>query len=444
MSRSISLSVEDIKQKLLTVVAEEQIGVTPEAGKLGNSGKVIVYPENEQDVISVVKAASQNQLTVIPSGGSTRAGFGGTIEKADIEISLKKMRGIVEHSAGDLIMTVLPGTTLADIENHLTEKRQLLPLDAPWPDQSTIAGVIAANASGPKRVRYGSTRDLVIAMRVVYPDGTVIRTGAKVVKNVAGYDMNKLFIGSMGTLGVITEVTLKLRPRPLFESVMLVHSEQGIEPLAGLSREVLNSSIEPVSLELLTATLNRKLTGTACPALVVSFEDVEKSVRYQENRVAELAKAAGLSTQVLPSEEVQAWWSRFRQLPPRKNPEAVAVKIGVWLTDVATTLDDGLRLADQYQLEVAGHGSGGTGLVYFYISGVTEERVEAAVKWLEKMRRTVREKSGYAVVEHAPLSFRKKVDVWGDTGPSFRLMKGIKAKIDPQGILSPGRFLGGI
>ncbi len=444
MSRSLSLRLEDLKQKLLTIVAAEKIDTMPLPSDMGNGGLVTVYPESEQDVIGVMKTASQQKLSVIPCGGSTKSGFGGTLDQADIQISFKKMRGIVEHSVGDLTMTVLPGTTLAEIEDHLKEKGQLLPLDAPCPDRSTIAGVIAANASGPKRVRYGSARDMVIAMRVVYPDGTVIRTGAKVVKNVAGYDMNKLFIGSMGTLGVITEVTVKLRPRPLFESVILVHSEQGMDALADMSREIMNSYMEPVSLELLTAPLNQKLTGTDCPALVVSFEDVEKSVRYQENSVLKLAKSIGLAIQVVASDEVSAWWHRFRQLPPREDPEVVAVKAGVWLADVGPLLEDGTTLAERYGLDISGHGSCGTGLVHFYINDVTEERIPSVSKWLEEMRCTAKGKNGYVVVEHASLSCRKKLDVWGDPGPSFRLMEGIKRKIDPQGILCPGRFLGGI
>src|SRR5690606_11710977 len=155
--------------------------------------------------------------------GGTKRGYGGTLQQADILLSLEKYKGIVEHSVGDLTLTVKAGTTLKEISDELAKKGQRLPLDTPWPEYATIGGILSANDSGPKRLLHGSGRDLVIGTRIVYADGRVIRTGGKTVKNVAGYDMNKLFIGAMGTLGVISEVTVKLRPLPKYEGLVLLH-----------------------------------------------------------------------------------------------------------------------------------------------------------------------------------------------------------------------------
>ena len=166
-------------------------------------------PTNERQVAELLHLAAQNSRHVVPRGGGTKDGLGLCSAPADMKLSLTGMAGILHHSVGDLIVSALPGTTLRELQTALGKEGQFLPLDPPWSEEATLGGIVAANASGPKRSLYGSARDYLIATRVAKPDGSIIRTGAKVVKNVAGYDMNKLFIGAMGTLGVFTELTFK-------------------------------------------------------------------------------------------------------------------------------------------------------------------------------------------------------------------------------------------
>ena len=300
-----------------TVVPKDQIKLNNEADHpLGNGGRRIIKAYSEEDISNVLAYANENDLTVNIMSGGTKRGYGGTMKEADILLSLASFKGIVEHSVGDLTLTVRPGTTMKEISDKLAENGQCLALDPSWPELATIGGVIAANDSGPKRLLYGSARDLVIGTRIVYPDGRVIRTGGKVVKNVAGYDMNKLFIGAMGTLGVISEITLKLRPLPKYEGLVLLHFPDGREEaIHEFAKSILDSMMEPVSLEVLTPVLAEKLTGKRLYTLAIAFEDQEKAVSQQEAWVADYLPLEVEQT-ILHEGEAKAWWDQFRHLGP--------------------------------------------------------------------------------------------------------------------------------
>ncbi|MCF6092847.1 FAD-binding oxidoreductase [Microaerobacter geothermalis] len=440
-----SMSLEECKKKLMSMVSEEDVTELEVPSVYGNDGRIIVYPNEEKQVKELLHFAHQHHLTVIPEGGGSKKGMGGINETADILLSLKKMKGIVDHSAADLIVTVRPGTTLEDIQRQLGEKGQMIPLDPPWPQYSTIGGIVSSNASGPKRMRYGSARDHVIAMRHVYPDGKIIRTGAKVVKNVAGYDMNKLSVGAMGTLSVITEITLKLRPIPPAESLVVIGSKNGIEPLAVLCQLILDSQIEPSSLEILNPILSKKYFFTEDYCLLISFEDVEKSVAYQEKWLKSHLDSDLYFIDLKKTEEARNWWKSFSQLPPiSSRPEddsVIGLKIGTWLADVPQTIVEIHRMVLEKEIEAMVHGSAGTGITQVYIKDSGTEKI---FQLLQSWRRLSESKQGYLIVTHAPLSFRKQFETWGRKDFFHTLHLDIKQKIDPRWILNPGRFVGGI
>ncbi|MDF2856012.1 MAG: lactate dehydrogenase, partial [Neobacillus sp.] len=239
--------------ELKTLVNENQIQQTENSvHPLGNSGQITIFPKTEDDISALLNYANTKGLTVSIMAGGSKRGFGGQLEKTDIQLSLRHYTGIVEHIPGDMTLTVKSGASFKEIQTYLAQFNQKIPLDPFHLENATIGGVIAANDSGPKRLGYGAARDAVIGLRMVYPDGKVIRSGGKVVKNVAGYDMNKLYIGSMGTLGVISEVSFKLRPVAKDESIVFVHFPEGNQlEIRNFAVKVLDSMIEPVSLELL-------------------------------------------------------------------------------------------------------------------------------------------------------------------------------------------------
>lgn len=414
---------------------------------LGNGGMQIMEAHSEADISKVLEYANKYDKTVnIVSGGSKR-GYGGVIEQADILLSLSKYKGIVEHSAGDLTLTVKPGTTLKEITDEVGKKGQRVALDTPWPEMATIGGIIAANDSGAKRLLYGSARDLVIGTRIVYADGSVIRTGGKVVKNVAGYDMNKLFIGSMGTLGVISEITIKLRPLPKYEGLSLLYFPNGDEQkIREFSVLILDSMMEPVSLEILNPSVAEKMTGKSHYTLAIAFEDRENAVLDQENWVEEHLPG-DVEHSVLHAEEARQWWERFCHIGPNgyndeKNEvdTQAALKIGSNNLDVPVILETAEQLSEVYQISVEAHGGVGHGISRVFIKGFPED----IVSYIKALRSKVEERHGYAVCTHLPFKLRELVNVWGEKPSYFALLEGIKRTNDPKENLNRQRFVGGI
>lgn len=436
-----------LAEELKTIITEERITPNqPFEDGFGNTGGITLAPESEEEISKILSYANKNNKTISIVSGGTKRGLGGVKEAEDILLSLKNYRGIIEHTVGDMTLTVKAGTPFQEIQDYLSQHNQKISLDPAWPKTATIGGVIAANDSGPKRLGYGSARDEVIGLRIVYPDGKVIRSGGKVVKNVAGYDMNKLFIGSLGTIGVLTEVTLKLRPTPQYESLVLLAFPGGeFEVIKRFVTELLDSALEPVSLELLSPSLSLKLTGEEVYTLAISFEDVPSSVHYQEESVTKL-KPEIASIKILEREKAEHFWNEFSYIGPNSlNPNSediveASLKVGVVNLDILQVIRESELLKDSYQLQVEAHGGFGHGLGHIHLKGSATD-VEAAIVHLRDFANGL---GGYVTVKHMPLALRQKIDVWGEKPSYFYLLEGIKNKVDPNRILNPNRFIGGI
>ncbi|GAB3056197.1 FAD-binding oxidoreductase [Virgibacillus ainsalahensis] len=437
-----------ISPSLEGVLPTEQMRQNEEAvHMLGNGGMQVIEAYCEADISKVLTYANENNKTVNVVSGGTKRGYGGMMEQADILLSLAKYKGIVEHSVGDLTLTVSPGTTLKEITDELAKHGQRVALDTSWPEIATIGGIVSSNDSGAKRLLYGSARDLVIGMRIVYADGRVIRTGGKVVKNVAGYDMNKLFVGSMGTLGVISEITIKLRPLPKYEGLFLMGFPDGnAEAIHEFSVKLLDSLMEPVSLEILNPRIAEKMTGKRHYTLAIAFEDRENAVLYQEDWIKEHLPI-GAEHAVLHEEEARQWWERFHHFGPNgynddKNEAdtQAALKIGSNNLDVLVNLKVAEEFAEAFQVEIEAHGGVGHGISKVYVQGFPED----IVSFIKALRKKVEEKKGYVVCTHLPFSLRGAVSVWGEKPGYFALLEGIKRTNDPKKLLNRQRFVGGI
>ena len=447
LNRGVYMIVAELLAGLQTVIPIEQMEDGQSTfSSLGNNGQIIVYPKTEQEISDLLKYANDNGKTITIAGAGTKRGFGGTEEFTDILLSLKDYAGIIDHSVGDMIVTVKAGTKFKELQDNLSRHHQKIPLDPFWGSEATIGGILASNESGAKRLGYGSARDLVIGLRVVYPDGTIIRTGGKTVKNVAGYDMNKLFIGSMGTLGVISEITLKLRPQPKFESLILLAFTDGkLDKIRDFAVSLLDSAIEPVSLEAIDPTLAEKLTGNANYLLAISFEDVESSVPYQEEYVRKNLPD-GAEIVVFEQEEAAAFWQRFAEISPNglqaknENATLASLKIGVKNLDVLNVIKQSTLLQDPHHLKIEAHGGLGHGIVHMNLMGASQDVIKA----ISLIRTFVVSLGGYAIIKHLPFVYRKQISVWGEKPPYFFLLEGIKAKIDPNRTLNTKRFVGGI
>ncbi|RFU71185.1 FAD-binding oxidoreductase [Peribacillus saganii] len=428
------------------ILPEDQILIEELLHPLGNNGRVTVFPKTEEEIANVLRYANDTGEKVTVMAGGTKRGYGGLTETADILLSLANYQGIVEHTVGDMTVTVKAGTPFKELAAYLAQHSQKISLDPAWPEYATIGGVIAANDSGPKRLGYGSARDVVIGLRMIYPDGTIIRAGGRTVKNVAGYDMNKLFIGAMGTLGVISEVTLKLRPLAKFESlVLLTFPETNSEQVRTFATSLLDSMLEPVSMELLSPSLSERLIGKNGYTLAIAFEDVESSVHYQEEFIKK-NQPVHTDLAILQQQDARGFWEQFYKIGPsgaettvNKETEA-SLKIGVVNMDVIKVIQESQTLKDSHNLVAEAHGGLGHGLCQVNLKGASEDVVSA----IQQLRDSAVQLGGYAVVKHLPFTLRSKVDVWGGKPSHFFLMQGIKEKVDPNGVLNEKRFVGGI
>lgn len=429
------------------LAVEQRAEDNTSAYTIGSS--LIVAPETEEQVSRILQFASSNGYSIVPQGGGTKDAWGGHSGQTDILLSMKNMSGILHHSVGDLMVTALPGTTVDTLQEALRQAGQFLPIDPSWTKQSTVGGMVAANASGPKRALFGSARDHLIATRVALADGTVIRTGAKVVKNVAGYDMNKLFVGSMGTLGVLTEVTFKIRPLAVATGLLIFQSKEN-KDWKHIQEALLDSQLEPCVAELASPELANRLCGSPEPAIVVLFEDVEPSVRYQMEWLKSFAADLGLKPawECRGRDETEPLIEHLRKIIPSANnivPDrlVVSLKLLSSMTEVSDIYEFAMNTAAQSGFKLQFSGGLFTGISYCTID-TEPHRTQDIIQWIHGMNAYMDQIKGAAIVALAPVQVRSAVAVWGSTREDGGLMKDIKQQLDSTNILNRGRFVGGI
>ncbi len=225
----------------------------------GITPHLVTTPASAEQVGAVLSACSESQATVIPWGGGTAMALGNPPRRADVVIKLAKLNRVIEHDSANLTVTAQCGMTLNALQSSLAAQKQFVPIDAPFPACATLGGIVAANLNGPRRSFYGSVRDLVIGMKVVLASGESIKAGGKVVKNVAGYDMCKLFVGSLGTLGIITEVTFRVAPTA--ESAATFIAQGALAQAQRFIADLSLSRLLPAAVFLLSEKRRKRIGG---------------------------------------------------------------------------------------------------------------------------------------------------------------------------------------
>jgi glycolate oxidase FAD binding subunit len=414
----------------------------------GRTPETAIFPGSLDEVRAVVELVAGAGIPITPWGGGTAAAVGTPIapERPGIVLGLARLNRVLEHEPGDLTATAEAGTTLGALQTALRARGQWLSLDAPDPDRATLGGVMAANASGPRRHLYGTARDLVIGMTVVTADGAVVRAGGKVVKNVAGYDLPKLFVGSYGTLGIVVDLTVKLRPLPEDERLVSVRFER-LKDAATAARAVLASDLIPNAIELLDPDAARALDPSVTPssaALVVGFDGVREQVEWQCAELAALATPlGGTGLQTAPP----ATWDRLADVAAAAfgGLPAARMRLSVRPAQVGEVMEQATMAARARGLLGACAAHAGVGLVRAALFSTREQAELAPVAaTLADWRGIARGAGGHAVLEWAPLAVKSEVSVWDDAGAAGRIMQRIKAQLDPQNLLNPGRFVAGI
>ena len=371
----------------------------------------VVRPASVAEVADVLRSAAADGRTVVPVGGRSKLSWAASPSSCDLLLDTTGLDRVVEHVAGDLIVVAEAGVRLADLQAQVGDAGQMLGLDPPEP-AATLGGVVSANASGPRRLRYGTARDLLIGTTVVLADGTVATAGGKVVKNVAGYDLGKLYTGAHGTLGVVVSTTWRLHPLPPAARVVILDLPDAAE--AGpLAVRLARSTLTPSAVELIATT-------GAAGRLVVVFEAIAESVAAQARQAVALL-GGGSESETLPADLGQRPGGiddvllRLAYVPSALPHVLAALPVGAAVT-----------------------ASAGTGVCYAAVPP------DAAVDGLPGLRAALAQHDGTAVVLRAPDRARDGLDHWGPVGDALDLMRRVKERFDPERRMSPGRFVGGL
>jgi len=377
-----------------------------------------VSPGRVEEVQACVVRAERDGLVIVPAGLGAHLDVGGPPARVDVLLRLDRLGRVVDHQAADMTVTVQGGCPLAALDATLAARGQWLPLDPPRAVRTTVGGLLAANLSGPLRATQGTARDLLLGIRVAGGGGALVAGGGRVVKNVAGYDLPKLHVGALGTLGVIVEATFKVRPRPARENALVVRCRDAADA-AALASDLLDVDAPPLWLEI-----EGGHDGGAAVAIGLAGIDEE------------VAAARDVATRLAAGREVRGVDDAAGLRVRLADLDAPAVlRIGVLPRDVGAVLAD--ALAPGVALRFGAHAASG-------VVRVAIRDAAAAAPLVGTLRPAVAALGGSLVVERAVPAVKQAVDVWGDAGPGLALMRGVKAALDPAGVFAIGRFVGGM
>ncbi|MGH7810465.1 MAG: FAD-binding oxidoreductase [Candidatus Binatia bacterium] len=394
----------------------------------GKQPTLVCTPTTPDHVVVAMRICGSAQAAVIPWGGGTAMAVGNPPRRTDAVLKTVRLNRVIEHDHANLTVTVQSGITLDALQAALAPQKQFVPLDPPFPDRSTIGGTVAANLNGLRRSRYGGVRDVVIGMKVVLGTGEQIKAGGKVVKNVAGYDMCKLFTGSLGTLGIISEVTLRVAPIP--ESIATIVANGTMSQAVQLAGELADSKLLPAAVCL------RNNVAEQSWRLAVCFEGFEETVARQLRDLSSMAQRMGMSSETLRAEDQRRVWQQLRDLP--LHPDRVIYRVTVPRASVTQVIG------------AMQHWSAGareaTLLADLAMGSVWTawDNNKLAAGHFARLTALAGQNRGHAVMFAAPPECKTGIEVWGPSPPTFSLMREIKQQFDPQGIINPGRFVGGL
>ncbi len=421
-----NVSLEDLQK----IVGEEHAReATEEDAVDGVAPSFVAEPGSTEEISELMKLASEEGLSAAPRGSGTKMDLGNPPRNLDLIVSTTRLNQVIEHTPGDQVVRVQAGLKLQDLQEQLAGSDQMLGIDPPETRAgATIGGIVAANSSGPRRYSYGTVRDLIIGITVVLPDGTIAKAGGKVVKNVAGYDLSKLFTGSLGTLGIIATCNFRLHPKP--ETARTVAVELGDTLSAGQAAQaIVHAQLVPSAVELHWSE-DQKL-------LSVLIEGIPSGVEAQAETASYLLKGFG-EVRTLSDEEVEDLGPLD---PPGVGDEEVAIQISAPPAELTGVLDSALGATERRGVTPRITGHAGVGTTYVALSGGDEE---ARVQVVEELREIWVRRGGSVVVRKAPHSTKSRLEAWGPVGDYVGLLRRVKDKFDPGGNLNPGRFVGGI
>jgi glycolate oxidase FAD binding subunit len=413
-------AADSIRKELLAVCGEVE----------GN----VAFPGSTEEAAAVMRVAAEREMAVVVRGGGSRLWWGTPAARSDLIIDMTRMSAVAEHAAGDLIVRVQAGARMGDVAAVLAVAGQEIALDVPG--DATVGGVVGSGLAGPRRLRYGTPRDLLIGITIVRADGTVAKSGGKVVKNVAGYDLGKLFAGSAGALGLITEATFRLHPLPAARAYVTAEYV-AVSVACDAVAAAANSPLVSSAVELVRST-------PGGPILVgVMLEGSADGVQARSMRMADLLGKAEVAV------EPPDWWPGA----PRAGDGETLIRASFWVSALSRVLDAAEAAAARFGVTPAVEGSAGAGVLYLRIGNGAGARVVAGfVNALREalardQRGAVTGQRGAVTVLAAPAAVRAELGARGGmnggmngTVPGLALMRAVKDQFDPGQRMAPGRF----
>lgn len=416
----------------------------------------VLLPGSEEEIAAILRLACDNDYVVVPCGALTKREFGAVPERVDILLKMDRMNKLLHYDAGDLTLGVGAGMTVAEVQAILAKNSQFLPLDPMLPERATIGGVLAANANGPMRSGFGGLRDYCIGINFVTGHGKIAKGGGKVVKNVAGYDLMKLMIGSMGTLGVITSANFKVFPLPNKTCTFICECED-LTAAATLRDGIVASPLAPMCLEMVSpraheylsgktdvrdpddyAPLKRMDPGTAWSVVLRAGGSEIVLKRYR----GELGEAA---TRELQGKDEITFWRRladFEDAIFARHRNAMVMNVSVGPAGVSQAYEAAEHSAVEHNLLGACVGRAAIGsLVFAFMPlGVDPPSAMQFANVASSLRGRLPRGSS-AVVVRCPREAKERFDVWGSTANDLELMRGVRNVMDPNKVLNRGRFI---
>jgi glycolate oxidase FAD binding subunit len=465
------------------IVGRDHVRTDPaDVVKYAVDGKIpgaVVFPKDTRQVSEAIKFANRENLAVVPWGSGTKISTGSPPERLDLVLCTSRLNHMPDVDTANLTITVEAGVKFRDIQARLATEEDrcylpldsmdteadeficsersnsgcFLPLDPPFGTRATIGGILAADSTGPRRLLYGRPRDMVLGVRFVTPGGEIVGSGGKTVKNVSGYDISKLMIGSTGSLGILCEMTLRLLPLPERMETLLM-AFNSLENASAAADSIFETSYLPAAVDVISGNTAHFLpfAGSSIPRgaflVATALESFDEAVDRMKSGVIEIAKTAGCRETVdLLDEDHQRFWlalGNLRGTAGDRAPGSVAVKLNFQLSDWKNIL----RYADEI-LASSGishtlqcHAGSGICLIHMFLTGDQESASEKAVSAVGTLLDRAVEANGNLMVQDAPPELKPKLPIWGAPRTDFPVLTRIKNRLDPSGIMSPGRFVG--
>jgi glycolate oxidase FAD binding subunit len=393
--------------------------------------RVVASPHKIEELSEMLRIAHDERWRVIPAGAGTWLEMGNRPSQFHLVISTAKLNRVIEYEPADLTATIEAGCALTTFNKLASAHRQFIPLDPFGDERSTIGGTIATASSGPMRCAYGTPRDWLIGIRVVHADGQITRAGGKVVKNVAGYDLCKLYTGSFGTLAVIAEMSFKLRALPSSEKTLVFYADSA-NALCSLAARISDSDVLPTAMELISP-----ITEVALPidgnqfTLALRFLNEPQTVDSQIEEATQLG--IDFKHTVLSETDANGFWRGYRETETSTKIES-GLRLIALPSDLPAVIIDIGRVMPEANWRA--HAA----------NGVVRIHAQATIEpgRIAELRNLAQSRGGQLVILRAPSEVKNQLDVWGEVGQTAGLMRALKEKFDPQKQINPGRFVAGI